>query len=158
MENNKAKKIERLKALSKKEGPNAKWKQIAQWNRKHADALDDFVTIASHIRKTLDEKNWTQADLADKLEVTPQALTRIMKGRQNLTLQTIRKIENILNVNLITVHQNKSIKAEKLRLTSVSPKYKNSPSKEYKQQYSAGDKQQELKVVSESGEFYNRLA
>ena len=109
----KAEKLEKLAYISKKEGDNARWKKIAKWNRKHADALEDFVIIAGHIRKVLKDKGWKQAKLAEKLKVSPQALTRIMKGRQNLTLQSIRKIENVLDVRLITVHPNKAMVTEK---------------------------------------------
>jgi ribosome-binding protein aMBF1 (putative translation factor) len=109
MKKTKAEKLEKLASISKKEGDKAKWKEIAKWNRKHADALDDFVIIAGHIRKVLKDKGWKQVELAEKLEVSPQALTRIMKGRQNLTLQSIRKIERVLDVRLITVHHNKEM-------------------------------------------------
>ena len=111
MEDTKGKKRDRLQAISTKDGADSKWKQIAKWNRKHKDALDDFVVIAGHIRKTLNEKEWTQTELAEKMDVTPQALTRIMKGRQNLSLQTIRKIEQVLDVRLITVHKTKTMKS-----------------------------------------------
>jgi ribosome-binding protein aMBF1 (putative translation factor) len=113
MKKNKAEKIEKLASISKKEGGDAKWQEVAKWNRKHADALEDFVIIAGHIRKILKDKGWTQTELAKMLEVSPQALTRILKGRQNLTLQTIRKIENVLDVMLITVHPNKAMVTEK---------------------------------------------
>jgi len=104
MKKTKGKKIDRLQAISKKDRADSKWKKIAEWNRMHKEALDDLVVIAGHIRKSLKEKGWNQTELAEKMGVTPQALTRIMKGRQNLSLQTIRKIEQVLDVCLITVH------------------------------------------------------
>ncbi len=94
-----------LNSISKPEGKNARWKKIAKWNREHAEAFDDFTIIATRILQTLKARGMTQKDLAEKLGVTPQALTRIVKGRQNLTLQSIRKIEQALEISLITVHQ-----------------------------------------------------
>jgi ribosome-binding protein aMBF1 (putative translation factor) len=88
---------------------NQKWKKVADWNAKHADALDDYVTIAGRLADALSSKKWTQRELAEKLDVSPQALSRIMKGRQNLTLQTIRKIERVVGVDLISIHQNNTL-------------------------------------------------
>jgi len=101
-------KIAKIKSLSKPSGNDEKWKKIAKWNRDHADALLDYATIAMRIADAIKEKNMKQKDLAQLLDVTPQALTRIMKGRQNLTLQSIRKIENILEIKLVTIHEPKS--------------------------------------------------
>lgn len=155
MKKNKAEKLEKLASISKKEGGDAKWKEVAKWNRKHADALEDFVIIAGHIRKVLKDKGWTQAELAEKLEVTPQALTRIMKGRQNLTLQSIRKIENELDVRLITVHQNKAMVTEKIRMVQVPIKYDQNISKEYKLEGEYQGKDQEIETARTPIEPYN---
>lgn len=102
---NRQEKIEQLKGISKKDAPNAKWKEIARWNEQHADCLDDLVIIATHIRSVLKDKGLSQKELAAALEVSPQALTRIMKGRQNLSLQSIRRIEKVLNIRLISIHE-----------------------------------------------------
>lgn len=110
-------KIAKMTSLSKPSNRDEKWIKIAKWNKDHSDALLDFATIAMSIADAIKEKNMKQKDLAVLLEVTPQALTRIMKGRQNLTLQSIRKIENILEIKLITVlhsrTKNKNITSEK---------------------------------------------
>lgn len=96
-------KMEKLARSSQVDGVDAKWKKIARWNREHADALEDYTIIASRILQCLKDKGMTQRQLAELLGVSPQALTRIVKGRQNLTLQTIRKIEKVLDISLITV-------------------------------------------------------
>lgn len=97
-------KIAKLKQLSKPEDKNDKWREIAQWNRAHAESIEDFVVIALRIAEAIKEQNISQKMLAERLAITPQALTRIMKGRQNLTLQTIRKFEQVLDICLISVH------------------------------------------------------
>ncbi|NBC24802.1 MAG: helix-turn-helix domain-containing protein [Bacteroidetes bacterium] len=158
MKKTKGKKIDRLQAISTKGGADSKWKIIAEWNRKHKDALDDFVVIAGHIRKTLKEKEWTQTELAEKMEVTPQALTRIMKGRQNLSLQTIRKIEQVLDVRLITVHKTKTVKSQKVKMVSVVPNYEKSMSKKYDFEIGVDKNQQNMNAVSERVEPYNQAS
>ena len=105
MKKTKKEKIKLLNRISQPEVENSRWKEIARWNRDHAETLEDITIIASRILQTLKAKGMTQKQLAQKLEVSPQALTRIVKGRQNLTLQTIRKIEKVLDIALISVHR-----------------------------------------------------
>lgn len=100
-------KIDKLNELSRNANADAeaKWKRIAEWNNKHAESLEDFTIIALRIGEALRHRQMTQKELAHNLGVQPQALTRIIKGRQNLTLQTIRKIEKELGITLISIHR-----------------------------------------------------
>ncbi len=113
-------KLKGLNSLSKKQSLNSKWKEVARWNRLHAEALHDYAIIAARILQALKNRGLKQADLAKLLDVTPQALTRIVKGRQNLTLQTIRRIEDVLNISLISVHKKDSaILQDKVKFVPV---------------------------------------
>jgi len=133
MKKTREEKINILKQISQPKTGKSKWEKIAEWNEAHADTLEDQVRIATRILQTLQVKNMTQKELAEKLEVSPQALTRIVKGRQNLTLQTIRKIEKALNITLVTVHdQDTSSITEKVKFVSVRIHYSN------RQQFSLG--------------------
>ena len=110
---------EKIAILSKRSKPvnsDAKWKEIAKWNVEHTDALEDYVIIAMRISSVLKERKMTQRKLAELLEVKPQALTRIMKGRQNLTLNKIRQIERILDISLIQI---KKVKESNTSLRTV---------------------------------------
>ena len=44
----------------------------------------------------------TQKDLAEKLNVSPQQVSRMGKGKENLTLETISKLEYVLGIALIS--------------------------------------------------------
>ena len=107
-------KLQKMKSLAKKQVGKPKWQAIAEWNESHKDALDDYVVIALRLINFMDQKGLQRKEVAERLGVSSQALGRILKGRQNLTLQTIRKIENVLGINLITVHHS----------TISSPQYK----------------------------------
>ncbi len=95
---------------------DAPWKQIANWNKKHEHALEDFMIIALRIKSTLKKNNKTQEQLAKDLQVSPQALTRIMKGKQNLTISKIRQIERALNISILSIkktnHSQSQIRTE----------------------------------------------
>src|SRR5688572_24337696 len=58
--------------------------------------------IARRILGVLDEKDMPQTKLAAALGVTPQQISKIVKGQENLTLETIYKLSTVLNFDLIT--------------------------------------------------------
>jgi transcriptional regulator with XRE-family HTH domain len=53
--------------------------------------------------KRLDEINMTQKELAFLLKVSPQQVSKWVKGNENLTLETISKLEVALNIDLLYV-------------------------------------------------------
>lgn len=71
-------------------------KQNKYWLLKSAE-------IALRVIDTLKDKKMTQAELAVQLETSPQNISKILKGQENLTLETIVKLERSLDINLITI-------------------------------------------------------
>jgi plasmid maintenance system antidote protein VapI len=55
------------------------------------------------VLEALDEKKLTQKKLAELMKVTPQYVNNIVKGSENLTLETIAKLEKALGIELMTV-------------------------------------------------------
>jgi len=45
----------------------------------------------------------TQKKLAKLMGVSPQYINKVVKGKENLTLETITKIEQVLGITLIEV-------------------------------------------------------
>jgi transcriptional regulator with XRE-family HTH domain len=120
-------KIAKLNKIAKPVKENSKWMEIAKWNEEHADALEDYMTIALRISSTLREKKMTQKELASKLDVTPQALTRIMKGRQNLSLNKVRQIEKVLDIAMMTIGKiPESQNQKKFKIIRMKADYDNS--------------------------------
>jgi transcriptional regulator with XRE-family HTH domain len=70
--------------------------------------LDKSALIALKILRHLRSKNITQKELAGMIDVSPQYISRILKGEENLTLETICKLENVLKVVLVTVPETPS--------------------------------------------------
>lgn len=58
--------------------------------------------IARRIHAALKDKHMTQMELATQLEVKPQVISKIIQGKENLTLKTIADISEKLNVELIS--------------------------------------------------------
>lgn len=90
---------EKLDAL--KGDKQAKWKEKALFRKNNKVWLQRSQTIAVRILEELRNQSLSQKALAEKLHVTPQQISKILKGEENLTLQTISEIEIALGIKLI---------------------------------------------------------
>lgn len=79
------------------------WEEKAEWRKANKNWLLKSAAIALKISSILKEKNMTQLELAQKLGSSAQHVSKIIKGQENLTLETISKIEVCLDVELISV-------------------------------------------------------
>ena len=79
------------------------WEEKAEWRKTNKNWLLKSAAISLKVSNTLKEKNMTQAELAQKLGSSAQHVSKIIKGQENLTLETISKIEMCLAIELITV-------------------------------------------------------
>lgn len=61
--------------------------------------------IASGVLHALDALHITKKELATRMNVSPQQVTKILQGSENLTLQTITKLEAALGIELIPVNR-----------------------------------------------------
>lgn len=94
------KKKEFLESIEKS---NGKWLKDAKYRRANRKWLRKSQDIALRILDVLDEKDMQQKELAKALDVSPQQISKIVKGKQNLTLETISKLEQVLGVELVGV-------------------------------------------------------
>lgn len=79
------------------------WKVKAQERKKNKEWRSLADKIAVTILKHLRDNNLTQVELAKRLDVTPQYVSKIVQGRENLTIENICKIQQALGVQLIEV-------------------------------------------------------
>ena len=57
--------------------------------------------IAFDILEKLDDLGWSQKDLAGKMGVSPQYINKLVKGSENLTLETLVKLQTILDIPIL---------------------------------------------------------
>ena len=88
-----------LKANEHK-GENTFMKE-AQYTRDNWGWLKYSYAVAIKVKQRMDELNWTQKQLAEALGCTQQHISILLKGRANMTLETIAKLEEALNMDLI---------------------------------------------------------
>lgn len=67
------------------------------------DWLRRSQRIALDVLFRLDELGWTRTDLADKMGVSRQQVSKITSGKENLTLKTIARLENVLDMQILVV-------------------------------------------------------
>ncbi len=58
------------------------------------------VRILREIRAQKPINGMTQKNLASKMGVSPQYINKVVKGKENLTIETIAKIEQVLGITL----------------------------------------------------------
>lgn len=93
--------IDKLKAISTPAEED--WLKIAEeWEREDV-YLEKSTRIAVTVLSILRERKMTKQDLAEKMGVSAQYVSKIVKGNENLTLETITKLEKALGVELISV-------------------------------------------------------
>ena len=68
---------------------------------KNRDMLRASQRIALKVLSKLDELGWTQKKLAEAMQVTPQQITKIVSGKENLTIETQVKLQRILDIPIL---------------------------------------------------------
>lgn len=77
------------------------WINAAEWRQKNEYWLRVSQDIAIKILGYLRSKNMSQKDLAALLDFSPQHVSKILKGKENFTIESICRIEKALQVKLI---------------------------------------------------------
>lgn len=72
------------------------WFREATYRNENDSWLSTSFNLAVHVLETLRAKEMTQKDLADKIEVSPQDINKIVKGRKNLSPEMIRRLRSVL--------------------------------------------------------------
>ncbi len=79
------------------------WKDKAEFRLKNRKWLNYSSNIARRISAVLEErKDLNQKSLAELLDVKPQYISKLLKGEENFTLETIAKLSTALEIELIS--------------------------------------------------------
>ena len=77
------------------------WRQKSERRRKNHAWLRYSGYIALRVLDRLEELGLSQKELAEKMGCSPQYVSKLVKGSENLTLETISKLEECLELDLI---------------------------------------------------------
>ena len=97
--------MENSTAILKKltEAKPSSWLTDAKKNAIKTEAAIKSIQLAIHIANTIEAQGISQKSLAEKLGVSPQYISRLLKGKQNLSLETITSLEFALGITLISI-------------------------------------------------------
>ncbi|RTY76046.1 XRE family transcriptional regulator [Flavobacterium sp. LS1R10] len=87
--------------------------------------LDQSAKVAVNVLEALKDKGWSQKDLAEKMNVSAQHVNKIVKGQENMTFETVDKLETALGIVLMEIIDYKpvneiEIKAENIKAIQES--------------------------------------
>jgi ribosome-binding protein aMBF1 (putative translation factor) len=83
--------------------PAYAWKERKDYKPENRGRLKKAMSVALRVMDILDERGLSQQDLARKMKVTRQHVSKVLKGQENLTFETIDKLETALGIELIQV-------------------------------------------------------
>ena len=87
---------EKLDALSN--GKKSQWSKDANWRKENRAWLNASAFVSIQIFDALDKLGWNQKKLAEIMGVSPQRVSKILSGKENLTIQTIKELNNALKI------------------------------------------------------------
>jgi len=79
----------------------SRWRKEAEYRSENKSWLRYSQYIALLMQNKMDKMNLTQKELASQMSVSQQYVSRILKGRENFSLETLTKIEDILHINIL---------------------------------------------------------
>lgn len=87
--------------------------------------LTFYEMVGQRIIERLNELEWTQQNLADRLNISKQVMSKILKGEKNTTILEIKNIaENLaLSVDKLLSPINEKIELIKQEKCSIVPKF-----------------------------------
>lgn len=94
-------KIDKLETLAK--GNVSSWRERVRKKKENSGWLKRSRDIALDVLTILDAKQLSKNDFSRMLEVSPQQVSKLLRGDANMTLSTINKIELVLGRSLIEV-------------------------------------------------------
>ena len=79
----------------------SKWREEAEYRRRNARWLRYSAMISLQVRDRMSKIGMTQVVLAEKLGCTQQHVSMLLKGKSNMTIETIAKLEEALDFDII---------------------------------------------------------
>lgn len=79
----------------------SKWREKAEWRIANKSWLRYSQHIAILMLDRMEELGLTQKSVAERMGCSQQYISRVLKGSENLSIETISKIETALELNIL---------------------------------------------------------
>lgn len=94
-------KLNRLNEVAKQ--PSEKELEEAKFRDENREWLKKSALIALEIHRYLRQNGMTQSQLAEKMGISPAMVTKLLSGKENLSLKTVCGIERVIHLELLKV-------------------------------------------------------
>lgn len=84
---------------------DSKYVEEALYIKENEDWIMFMIDLVVNARVAMKERKISQAKLAETLGVSPGEISKLLSGKENLTIQTIKKLEKAIGVKLVEVCQ-----------------------------------------------------
>lgn len=102
------------------------WLVEAEWHESNKHWLEKSRKIAVKLLRTLREKGISQTELAERMNISKQMVSKLVQGKSNMQLSTICNLEQILGIDLFDYLAVGSIEIERISSSSFfKPEVKN---------------------------------
>ena len=78
------------------------WKEKAEYRLENKRWLRYSQYVAMQMQSKMEENGLNQRNLAERMGCSQQYVSKILKGQENLSIETICKIEDALRIELLT--------------------------------------------------------
>ena len=82
----------------------SKWREKAEWRMKNKSWLCYSQHIAMMMLDQMEKLNISKEQLSKLLDCTQEHISEIFKGQENLTLETMAKIEQCLKIQIFNIN------------------------------------------------------
>lgn len=79
----------------------SKWREKAEWRKANKTWLRYSQRIAMMMLDKMEELGLTQKAVAERMGCSQQYISRVLKGTENLSIETISKIEEALELEIL---------------------------------------------------------
>ncbi len=110
-----------IQNILKNSKKDTEWKKEAEERKSVRQESRKSGIIATQLAYYMKVNGISQTDLGNRIGVSPQQISKILKGRENLTLGTIEKIETALNIDLIKTVDHETVE-NRLHFVHQAPK------------------------------------
>lgn len=81
----------------------SKWRENAEWRMANKSWLRYSQYIAMMMLDKMEELNLSQKKLSELMGCSQQYISKVLKGQENLSLETLAKVERCLGIQIISV-------------------------------------------------------
>jgi plasmid maintenance system antidote protein VapI len=79
----------------------SRWREEAEWGLQNRSWLRHSQHIAVKMLEKMDELGMTQKQLAELMGCSQQYVSKVLKGQENLSPETMSKIEDCLHISIL---------------------------------------------------------